>query len=809
MKRVLIVDDHPEILDLLRVQLEGEGLEVGEATNGAEALRRARLSPPDLLISDLLMPVMDGYTLLRHWKLDERLKHVPFIAHTATYTEAKDEDLATGLGADAFVLKQAGSKPLLEQVRALLLRKQAREPADLHGSETPLEPLVTPYSEVLVRKLEAKCLRLEQVNRALEVEMAERRKVEAAMRFQAHLLSQIGEAVIATEVDGTIIYANRLAEKLYGWTAAEMVGRHVFDLTAPPASHDQAMAIMERLNLGEVWSGELPVQRRDGTLFPAAFRYTPIRDSMGCLTAMVGISADITEKRRTEQKLAESERRLRTIFETEPECVKLLGPNCSLLEMNPAGLRMIEADSLLEVVGKSVLGLIVPENRAAFAALSERVLHGESGSLRYEIQGLKGTHRWLETHAVPMAGATGEIVSALSITRDITERREAEEALAHSDRRFRALLERSADSISIIDADNNILYLSPAVTAVEGYTREELQGRNGLELTHPDDVAHVQATVARLMDHPGEPIPVLWRRKHKDGHWLWLEGVATNFLHDPAVGGIVTNYRDVTARKRAEAEIRQLNAELEHRVEERTRELEEKTRQMESFTYSVSHDLKAPLRAIDGYSGLLLRDYGDRFDDDAREFLKNIRRGSAQMTQLIEDLLAYSRLERYALAVDSINLREFVQTMLERRKEDLAKVQVTVEIGELRVAADPEGLGIALRNLIDNAVKFSAHQAKPELYIGASAPEGRCTIVVRDNGAGFDMRYHDRIFEIFQRLHRAEDYPGTGVGLAMVRKAAELMHGRVWAQSAPDAGATFCLQLPLAEVASAPLHSDR
>ncbi|MBE0597040.1 MAG: hypothetical protein IH614_07215, partial [Desulfuromonadales bacterium] len=267
---------------------------------------------------------------------------------------------------------------------------------------------------------------------------------------------------------------------------------------------------------------------------------------------------------------------------------------------------------------------------------------------------------------------------------------------------------------------------------------------------------------------------------------------------DGQPGGIVIFTEDITERKRSEEVIRQLNAQLEERVRLRTAELEAVNRELETFSYSVSHDLKAPLRGIDGYSRLLEEDYGDRLDAEGCRFLANIRQGAAQMHQLIEDLLAYSRLERCTLQPTVIDLPALVRAVLAEREAELgqAGVQLRLELPALQVSADRSGLALVLRNLLENAIKFSRDARPPVVEIGARPQDNGVLVWVRDNGIGFDMKFHDRIFEMFQRLQRVEEYPGTGIGLALVRKAVQRMEGRVWAESASGAGATFFLELP-------------
>ncbi len=247
-----------------------------------------------------------------------------------------------------------------------------------------------------------------------------------------------------------------------------------------------------------------------------------------------------------------------------------------------------------------------------------------------------------------------------------------------------------------------------------------------------------------------------------------------------------------------ENEIRELNTDLEQKVRERTEQLAAANKELETFTYSVSHDLKAPLRGIDGYSRLLQEKYRTGLDEEGSLFLANVRKGVEQMGQLIEDLLSYSRMERRSLKELDLDLGRLIRTILAERQADIEALGmiVALELDELHAHADPDGLGLVLRNLIDNAIKFSRDSQPPRLTIRGQATEKSVILECIDNGIGFSMQFHDRIFEIFQRLQRAEDYPGTGIGLAIVHRAMLRMGGRVWARSTPGEGAAFYLELP-------------
>jgi signal transduction histidine kinase/ABC-type uncharacterized transport system substrate-binding protein len=250
-------------------------------------------------------------------------------------------------------------------------------------------------------------------------------------------------------------------------------------------------------------------------------------------------------------------------------------------------------------------------------------------------------------------------------------------------------------------------------------------------------------------------------------------------------------------RRRAKALLDQLNAELELRIDARTAALNAKSRELETFAYSVAHDLKAPLRGIDGYSRLLQEDYANILDNDGQKFLHTIRNSSKEMSQLIDDLLDYSRLERRELSTNRIEVGPIIKSLVDEKKREAERpIDFVVNVNGGTVVADVNGLSQSLRNYVDNAIKFTRKSGEPRIEIGSKENGEKYLVWVKDNGIGFDMKYHDRIFDIFQRLGPSEDYPGTGIGLAIVRKAMERMGGRAWAESKPGNGATFYLEIP-------------
>lgn len=378
------------------------------------------------------------------------------------------------------------------------------------------------------------------------------------------------------------------------------------------------------------------------------------------------------------------------------------------------------------------------------------------------------------------------------------------------------LVENLPDEVIVIDGRSRLVYLNAAGAKRLGQPKEILIGQpieaiyrewpELLEhLRHPaeaeafsvtiqqDDTRAYQLRATSLRGRLGRP----------NGQLMLLNDVT----HLKTTEAELVEHRQYLARlvDQRTAELQQAlealqasKKDLERRVTERTAELAAQNRELETFAYSVSHDLKAPLRGIDGYSRLLLDEYEDRLDADGQNFLKNIRQATAQMYRLIEDLLQYSRLQRRAYTCQAVDLPPLIDSLLYEFESEIGQrgVLITARIECQQLWVEVEGLSQALRNLIDNALKFTRATSHPQIELGVVQTPDGCRMWVKDNGIGFDMSYQARIFEIFQRLHRAEEYPGTGVGLALVQTAVQRMGGRVWAESAPGCGATFYIQLP-------------
>ena len=655
--KLLIVDDNPLNLKLLRAQLEAEGLAVEQAAHGVEALHLlAAGGPYDGVISDILMPEMDGFRLCLELRKDPRLAQLPFLLYTSTYNSPSDRELARSVGADAYLTKPAPVQVILEalhQARSGRPAQPSRPPAVVPDEGQVLRQ----YNQALVNKLEEKNHELAMANGLLE--------------YQLNLTRNITDAAAAgifvCDESGRVSFMNACAEKMFGWSFPELQGGMLAGKVLRNAEASQ--------------HHDDTFYRKDGQPVPVAWSRAPISVE-GRPTGSVLTVHDLSDVKRAAAALRASERFARETLDSLSSQVAILDERGVVIGTNkawrgfgvPAGGG--EGLNYLEHCDHAAAGGDLAAQRCAQGVRS--VLAGEAGELRFECA---------------FEGATGRRWFIVRVTR------------------FRG----------------------------EGDLR------------------------------------------------------------------IVVARDDVTERKQAEDEVVALNAGLEQRVRQRTLELEAANRDLESanrgleaFSYSVSHDLRAPLRVVDGYASLLLQDYAADLPPEAQRFLGLVRHGAQRMAMLIDDLLRFARTAQQPLEMRPVDLAALVAHCLAEFGEEIATRRIAVSVQPLpRLLADEAMLRQVFANLLGNAIKYTRRQERPVIEVGCHQGDGEgvCIVHVKDNGAGFDMRHADKLFNVFQRLHRQDEFEGTGVGLAIVQRIVQRHGGRIWAEAAPGRGASFFLAL--------------
>jgi PAS domain S-box-containing protein len=395
----------------------------------------------------------------------------------------------------------------------------------------------------------------------------------------------------------------------------------------------------------------------------------------------------------------------------------------------------------------------------------------------------------------------GDLVSIVGTVLDITDRKLAEVALRESEDKFKYIFDHSVIGKSITFPTGEI-HVNMTFCDMLGYKQEELEKTKWQIITHPDDIEMTEAALRSILSGEKDSVRFIKRYLHKNGSVVWTD-VGTALRRDKNGNPLyfMTAIINITDRKNAEEALRELNDELELRVAQRTAQMKAANKELEAFSYSVSHDLRAPLRSVHSYTKILLEEYEDKLDAEGKRICGIICSSATQMGGLIDDLLSFSRIGRSSLNQGVINMNSLAATVFTDISNEKEKARTNLKIEKLHKAyGDQSLIKQVWNNLISNALKYSSKEITPEISIGSSKKGEIITYFIKDNGVGFDMQYAHKLFGVFQRLHSEAEFEGNGVGLAIVERIILKHGGRVWAEGETGKGATFYFALPVQDI---------
>jgi PAS domain S-box-containing protein len=597
-----------------------------------------------------------------------------------------------------------------------------------------------------------------------------------------------------------LLYASPSVKKMFGWEPHDLEGRSVLENIHP----DESETVLKQVQ--EAVADHLPAIRQefryrclDGRFKWLESETRLLYDAAGQFEGCIFGSRDITGRRQAEEALDREHNLLRTVIDHLPVSVYAKDRQLKITLSNRLEDEWIGTE---DGAGTPASGKPHSDPAGKFLEEDRRVLEQGEKILDQEIQltDPQGRPRTLLASRLPLRDPEDRIIGLVGIGMDITHLKRTEEELFQERTFLRTVIDASPNLVCVKKADGTFALVNRALAEAYGSTPEEMIGKTDAECARPPaELDRLLASDREVITRQTPKIIPEEKITFSDGRERWFTVVKTPLQEKTGPSDkILCVSTEITERKKAGEEIRRLNAELERRVEERTAQLEAANKELEAFAYSVSHDLRAPLRSIDGFGQALQEDHAAALDDQGRDFLQRIRSASMRMGLLIDDLLKLSRLTRGEVHRRKLDLSAMARRITEELREAEPDRNVECLIAEKVSAQGDERLVQAvLENLLGNAWKFTSRRKEARIQFGTERTlQGETAFYVRDNGAGFSMEHIDKLFHAFQRLHTVREFPGNGIGLATVQRIIHLHGGRVWAEGEPEKGAAFYFTLP-------------
>jgi PAS domain S-box-containing protein len=640
------------------------------------------------------------------------------------------------------------------------------------------------------------------------IDITERKRSEKAVKASEEkfriLFEAASDAIFLLKGDH-FVDCNARALQMFACTREQMVNQNPGNISPPfqPDGRESMEKSMEKITAalrGEPQSFEWKHIRSDGTLFDTEVSLNCIE--VGGEKIIQGIVRDITDRKRAEEAVRASEEKYRTLFDAASDGIFITDKK-HLLDCNNRTLQIYGCtrEQLLGQPPARFLPPRQPDGRDSKEKALEQLaaaFRGEPNCIEWKQYHYDGTTFDSEVSLTCIEIGGEKIIQG--IVRDITDRKRAEEQLRESEGIFRAIFSQSFHFIGLLTLDGTILKVNSSALDFAGIKEEDVEGKPFWEGPW---WSHSKEEQIRLRDAikkaaQGEFFRGEATHPDAEGNLHYIDfSIKPVKDENGKVILLIPEGRDITEHKQAEEEIRKLNSDLERRVTERTAQLQAVNKELEAFSYSVSHDLRAPLRSISGFSQLLEEECGGNLPGQAKDYLGRVQKGCRRMAQMIDDFLNLSRVARNEMHRTKVDLSALAGSVVEDLRKGTPEREVHVLIApDLKGFADKNLMLIVLDNLLGNSWKFTRKQPHPEIEMGLTRLEGEDVFFVRDNGAGFDMAYVEKLFNCFQRFHTEDEFEGTGIGLATVQRIIRRHGGRVWGQGEVNKGATFYFTLP-------------
>jgi len=639
-------------------------------------------------------------------------------------------------------------------------------------------------------------------------EKAEKALFESEQRF-ANFMENTSDIVFTTSLEGIFTFMSPNKKAFKADFAKIAIGESFENYIYPDDLKICRNFFKQIIETGaEVTSPDYRVRYIDGSIRWHSTRGSAMTDSEGNIFGILGIARDISERKIAEDSLWISESKYRLLADHMTDVIWLMDMNLNTTYISPSvmktrglGIEEIQNMRLEQHLTPSSLKLALEIFKEEIVKIGNDPGYTFTRTIELEFYHKDGSTIWLEYRFSLIRDENKNPISILGEGRDINDRMLMQETLRKSEEKLSFYIKNSPMAVIEWDSEFTITRWTGDSQKIFGWKPEETIGKTilDLNLVFEPDIPLVRNTMERLSNGTYNKVISSNRNYKKDKTVINCEWYYTVLKDSQGkMRSTMTQILDITKRRIAEQEIQKLNQTLENRVNIRTAQLEAANIELEAFSYSVSHDLRAPLRHISGFINLFLENNASQLNEEALGYLKTVTNSATEMSQLIDALLSFSKLNRTELKKTSVETSLLMRQGLQLFNHEIKKRNIVIKIGELYESySDLQLMRLVWTNLISNAIKYTSHTENAVIEIGSYVENSESVFFIKDNGAGFDMKYSDKLFGVFKRLHKPRDFEGVGIGLANVKRVISRHDGRCWATGEVGKGAVFYFSLPL------------